>query len=209
MRKVARRKRMVRKSGCGIRIVFLLIFLGILVSVAMLVRHFYMGTDMSDKINKTQYPIKYEHFVVDYSDKYGIDKYLVYAVMRTESKFDKMAVSSVGAKGLMQLTDETARDCAKKMGIKDFKTDSLFDPETNIHLGCYYLASLLGKYGDETNALAAYNCGPKNVDEWLKDKAYTNANGTLINIPYFETKSYVTRVKDARKMYKSIYESKN
>ena len=211
MREVAQRKtRRKRKNGCGCGFVVFLLFVIILFVVARLVVNWYFNSDVVERMQKNQYPIKYEHFVDKYSAKYGLDRYLVFAVIRTESKFDKTAVSPVGAKGLMQITNETGSDYAKKIGLSGYKEEKLFDPETNIQLGCYYLNVLLKKYnGDITASLAAYNGGPGNVDQWLSSNQYTDENGKLKNIPYNETKNYVSRVLESQKMYKSIYESDN
>lgn len=206
MRKADRKRRRRHRRGCGTGIFKFIFFLTIVIFAAYFLGRAYFGSDISDKIKKTQYPIKYEYFVEKYSDEYGLDKYLVYAVMRTESRFDKFAVSNAGAKGLMQITDETGEDCARRLKISGYSGDALFDPEINIQIGCYYLKRLLDKYDNVNNALAAYNGGPGNVDKWLLDPSYVDGSGTLVNIPFRETKNYVVRVNEAREMYKAIYE---
>lgn len=206
MRKAVRRGR--RRAGCTAGIIRFIFFLAIIVLTAYFLGRAYFGSDISDKIKKTQYPIKYEHFVEKYSEEYGLDKYLVYAVMRTESRFDKYAVSNAGAMGLMQITDETGEDCARRLKISGYSDNALFDPEINIEIGCYYLKRLIDKYDNVNNALAAYNGGPGNVDKWLLDQNYVDESGTLVNIPFRETKNYVVRVNEAREMYKSIYENR-
>lgn len=208
MRKAGRKSRRRRRGGCTAGMIKFIFFLAIVVLVAYLLGRAYFASDISDRIKRTQYPIKYEHFVEKYSEKYGLDKYLVYAVMRTESRFDKFAVSNVGAKGLMQITDETGNDCSNRLKISGYSDDALFDPEINIEIGCYYLNVLLDKYGNVNNALAAYNGGPGNVDNWLADPSCVDGNGNLVNIPFKETKNYVARVNEAREMYKSIYENR-
>ena len=105
------------------------VFLVILISLAYVgVRH-YKNINLSDKIRKNQYPIKYEHFVETYSKKYGLDKWLVYGLIRTESRFDVYAVSSANAKGLMQLTDETGFECAKSSGFRGIPRISCLTPK--------------------------------------------------------------------------------
>lgn len=199
----SRRRR--RRRGCGAGIFKFLIFITIIVCLGIFLTKMYVGSDLATRIQKTQYPIKYEYFVEKYAKEYGLDKYLVYSVIRTESRFDKYAVSSAGAKGLMQLTDETGEHCQRRVRIDGYSSDALFDPEININLGCYYLSILIDKYDDIDTALAAYNGGPGNVDEWLRDKSLVDENGNLINIPFKETRNYVGRVNEAQKMYKTIY----
>lgn len=206
MRNPGKKSRRKKKNGCIVGLIKFLFFLFILILGTRFAVNKYNESDISTKIKKNQYPIKYEHFVEKYSSKYGLDKYLVYAVIRTESRFDVYAVSSADAKGLMQLTDETGSECAAKIGLARYTNDMLFDPETNICLGCYYLSRLIKKYGGNIDtSLAAYNGGPGNVDKWLENKEISDGNGGLGSIPFAETKSYVKRVNEAMGMYKSLY----
>lgn len=205
-----RRRRKRRGCGCGFGIFNFILFLAVICTAAYFVGRVWFGSDWTSKIKTTQYPLKYQHFVEKYADEYDLDKYLVYAVIRTESRFDRYAVSSANAKGLMQITDETGADCANRIGLTDFTSDALFDPETNIRLGCYYLNHLIKTYkSDIIVALAAYNGGIGNVNSWLNDPNYSDKNGKLVSIPFGETRNYVSRVTEAHEMYKSIYESNN
>ncbi len=208
MRRASYRKRR-KRSGCGAGLFKLILFLAFLSVIVFFISRLDFGSDVATKIMRTQYPIKYSHFVEKYSGEYGLDKYLVYAVIRTESRFDKYAVSNARAKGLMQLTDETGEECARKLRLSSYSPEALFDPETNIRLGCFYLDSLIDKYdGRISVALAAYNGGPGNVDKWLSDSNYSDSGGNLTNIPYEETRNYVKRVTEARERYTEIYEVK-
>ncbi len=198
-----RRRR--RRSGCGAGVFKFLIFIIIIIGLGFYLTRIYLDSDLAIRIQKVQYPIKYEYFVEKYAEEYDLDKYLVYSVIRTESRFDKYAVSSAKAKGLMQLTDETGEYCQKYVRIDGYSSDALFDPEININLGCYYLRKLIDKYKDVDTALAAYNGGPGNVDEWLADKNCVDENGSLVNIPFKETRNYINRVNEAQNMYKNIY----
>ena len=142
-----------------------------------------------------------------YARKYDLDKYLVFAVIKTESKFDQYAVSKAGAYGLMQLQAETAGDCARKLKMEVNLPDDLYIPDINIHLGTYYLSWLLDKYdGNIQLAIAAYNGGIGNVDNWLEDGRYSDGDGGLKNIPFGETANYVTGVTVSYEKYKEIYE---
>ncbi len=92
--------------------------------------------------------------VTRYATIYGLDEALVYAVIRAESNFDPNAVSSAGARGLMQLMPGTAAE----MGVTD-----IFDPTQNVAGGTQYLSKMLELFKDKKLALAAYNAGPENV----------------------------------------------
>ncbi len=155
-------------------------------------------------IKKKVYPLRYEKYVEKYAKEYGLDKYLVYAIIKTESGFDCEDVSRKGAVGLMQIMPSTAGEAAEKMGMKDYNTGMLKEPETNIRIGCYYLNYLIDKYsGDIDTAVAAYNAGHGNVDKWL---AYEKKEHLKIeDIPFGETKKYVVKVRETCKKYKKLY----
>lgn len=152
------------------------------------------------------YPIKYSEPVEKYSKEYDLDKYLVYAVIQAESKFDPNAKSEVGAIGLMQIMEETAIECNEKAEFGYNIPQDLKDPEINIRIGCYYLSRLLDVFeGDKKLALAAYNGGIGNVNKWLDDEAYANGNGGLDITPYQETNDYVDKVLKSYERYREIY----
>lgn len=98
--------------------------------------------------------------IVREAKKNGLDPLLVVAVIRCESSFNTFATSHVGAMGLMQVMPDTGVYLAEKRGWKLGKTQNLFDPETNIELGAWYLADLIERFGSVEHALVAYNAGP-------------------------------------------------
>lgn len=149
------------------------------------------------------YPNDYKAEVDKYSKEYGVSSELVYAVIRAESKFNKDAVSDRGAVGLMQIMSTTGEWAAEKIGLTQV---DLMDPDTNIHIGTYYLAYLLDMYsGDEVCAVAAYNAGPSNVDEWLADSECSKDGKTLDKIPFDETGAYVKKVMENIDKYGFLY----
>lgn len=98
--------------------------------------------------------------IVDNCDKYGLDPYLVLAVIKVESNFKPDAISSMGAVGLMQLMPSTAKYVSEKYDIRFRGRKSLFNPSTNVKLGIAYLSLLDERYESMEHALWAYNYGP-------------------------------------------------
>lgn len=148
------------------------------------------------------FPTYYSEHVDIYSEKYGVEKSLVYAIIKAESNFKPDAVSKKGAKGLMQLMEDTAAWCGERLG---YGTPNLFDPGTSIEMGTFYLRYLLDMYrGNEKTALAAYNAGHGNVDRWLSDDKYSKDGLTLDTIPYKETEKYVNKIMSYKKVYNYI-----
>ena len=152
------------------------------------------------------YPKKYEASVKKYARMYDIDEELIFSVIKAESDFDKSAVSKKGAVGLMQIMEDTAAWVSDRIGISDFSKDNLFLPDKNIEIGAYYLSYLLDLYDDDVKcALAAYNAGLGNVDEWLKDTQYSPDGKTLQKIPFPETEKYVKKAQRYIKIYELLY----
>lgn len=151
---------------------------------------------------QTNYPVAYNDYIVKYSSKYRLDRYLVMAVIKVESNFVPDARSQYAA-GLMQLTEETADWNAKEMKLKDY---DYLDPETNIMIGCHYLRHLIDKYDNTDTALAAYNGGMGNVSKWLKDSNCSDDGVTLKYIPFEETRNYVIKVNKNWEHYKQLYQ---
>jgi soluble lytic murein transglycosylase len=155
------------------------------------------------------YPIRFEIPVTSFSEKNGLDMYLTCAVIKTESGFDEKAVSSVGARGLMQLTEEAFDWVKFRMGDeRDLSYDDMFDPEYNIEYGTYLLRLLYEEYGDDATVMAAYHSGRSNVNGWLRDKNYSGDGKTLSSIPSRATGHYVDKVMTAYEAYKSLYAEK-
>jgi peptidoglycan lytic transglycosylase len=144
------------------------------------------------------YPLKYQAIVRGHARNYHLDPALLAAVIEQESKFRSGVKSSSGAIGLMQLQPTTARGIAIRTGGTRFVTSDLYDPEINVRYGAWYLRHLLDRYRDERTALAAYNAGQRNVDDW-------RAKGE--GIQFAETREYVDRVERLKGIYRRAYRS--
>jgi soluble lytic murein transglycosylase len=124
----------------------------------------------------------------------GLPRALIYGVIRQESLYQSDAVSSADARGLMQLTLDTARRTARKWNRPAATATSLFEPSINLTLGAAHLKDLLERFGGQLPlALAAYNAGPGAVQRWLPP-ASMDPDIWIENIPYNETRSYVQRI---------------
>ena len=157
------------------------------------------GREIGKKINEIKYPVVYSEFITEYAYDNELDPYLVNALIKQESNFIADARSDY-AGGLMQLTEVTANEYAKKLGLSEY---NYMDPETNIKIGCFVLASLIDKYDNVDTALAAYNAGVGNVDGWLKNPDYSSDGKTLYYIPFSETRHYVKKVNQYIEIYKN------
>lgn len=159
---------------------------------------------------KIIYPIKFKEYVYKYSHEYKVDPYLVFAVIKAESSFNPNAISHRNARGLMQISEVTGDWAAKSLGLEEFKFEKLFDPETNIRIGCWYLNILIKEFNNDIDlVIAAYNGGSGNVSEWLKDKSYSNSGKNLEKIPFRETEMFLEKVKNYYDVYKKLYEKSN
>jgi soluble lytic murein transglycosylase len=153
-------------------------------------------------VHKFIYPQKYSEYVEKYSKEFNLDKNIVYSVIKVESKFNSNAVSKKDAKGLMQIRDIPRDWAAEELKIKDV---DIFDPETNIRIGCWYLSKLYDEFGKLDLVIAAYNGGSGNVKKWLEDDKYSKDGENLHSIPFDQTSNYVDKVKKYYKEYKRIY----
>jgi soluble lytic murein transglycosylase len=125
----------------------------------------------------------------------GVDPYLVAAIIREESQYDWLAVSRVGAIGLMQVMPGTANNVVQRLGLPAVGRDDLFDQETNIQIGVHYVEQLLEQFsGNVAFTIAAYNAGPIVVKSWIALHPGRSQDEFIELIPYQETRQYVKRV---------------
>ncbi len=134
-----------------------------------------------------------------------LDPALIAAVIYAETKFDPRT-SPAGAEGLMQIEPATAEFLARLSGGYRFTRSDLGTPAINVAYGSYYLRYLLNHYeGDETLAVAAYNAGITNVDEWVARARAEGRSLTVEEIPFAQTREYVKRVEGAQREYRALY----
>ncbi len=158
-------------------------------------------------ILKKIYPITYQEYIEKYAKQYGVDKYMIYAIIKAESNFKPEVKSQSEAIGLMQLLEETAVEMSNSIENQIVSKEELYQPETNIKLGTSYYAYLLKHYkGNNILALTAYNAGMGNVDIWVKNGVIQPDGSDIENIPYKETNNYVRKILRDYQIYLNLYQ---
>ena len=146
--------------------------------------------------------------VTKYADEYNLEKPFVLSVILNESSFNPDAVSPVGAIGLMQLMPDTAEWIAEKLKVSGFAPARMYDPESNIRFGCWYLNYLSGLFsGNPVCVISAYHAGQGQVKIWLSDPS-RSPDGlvlTLESLPDGPTRTYAERVMRDYGIYQQKY----
>ncbi len=154
------------------------------------------------------YPCRYAGQVEACAAEYEMDPLLIYTFIRTESSFNPQAESSVGARGLMQITEETFDWLRGKLAPgEDLTFDDLYDPTWAIRFGAYYLRLCLDRYGgDVATAAAAYHSGWGTVDGLLAQEEYASAGGNVLpSFPYSRMNHYVEKILRCYARYTELY----
>ena len=152
------------------------------------------------------FPLPYRKALEQYSRERELDPFLVAALIRQESEFNARAVSRANAYGLTQVLPSTGRELSRKLNIPRFRTNMLFQPETNLQIGTYYLRSLLDQLqGRWEPALASYNAGKRHVNSWLTWSQFREPAEFIETIPFNETRIYVQSVLRNADVYRRLY----
>ncbi len=162
---------------------------------------------IGDAVREITLPLKHEDIIRQQAAEKDLDPALVAAVIYEESRF-RDQTSHAGARGLMQITPDTAKFIAQDSGGTAFTQADLATPQVNISYGAYYLRYLLGRYeGDELLAVAAYNAGETNVNRWIEQAGGVDGFDTSEDIPFPETRHYVENVQERKGEYREHYGS--
>ncbi len=185
-----------RRRRVGALVVFLLVVAG----------GFALVMPVADKaVKEVTLPLRHEDIIRQQARDKDLDPALIAAVIYEESRF-RDQTSHAGAKGLMQVTPETARFIALRSGGTAFVEEDLSTPQVNISYGSYYLRYLLDRYdGDEELAVAAYNAGETNLDGWIEDAGGREEFDIPEDIRFAETRDYVEDVSESRGQYRRRY----
>ena len=160
-----------------------------------------------DKVEQQFYPRKYQALVEQWAQVYHLDPLLVYSFIRTESGFDPDATSTVEARGLMQMTEETFLWLRSKIAPdEDLTFGDLYDPAVSIRFGCYYLHLCMERYSnDVATAAAAYHSGWGTVDTLLQMEEHSSDGQTLKGFPYNQMHHYVEKITACYGVYTRLY----
>jgi soluble lytic murein transglycosylase len=191
------RARTARRAARRRRLLLLVVAAGLMVVAA--------GTllpRVDEAVQEVTLPLRHEDIIRQQAADKDLDASLIAAVIYAESRFEVDATSTAGARGLMQITPDTAEEIARRSGGTQFEQGDLGEPQINIAYGSWYLSWLLRHYGgNETLAVAAYNAGTGNVDRWIS----RDPDLTAAEIPFPETRAYVDKVLTSREEYRSRY----
>jgi soluble lytic murein transglycosylase len=160
---------------------------------------------LGDAVREITLPLKHDDIIRQQAADKDLDPALIAAVIYEESRF-RDQTSHAGARGLMQITPDTAAFIAKHSGGYRFEQTDLATPQINIAYGSYFLRYLLDHYdGNEGAALAAYNAGIGNVDKWVAEAGGVESFDIESHVPFPETRAYVENVLDTKGDYRDHY----
>jgi soluble lytic murein transglycosylase len=149
---------------------------------------------------------RYDPIIARVSQDAGVDPFLVRALIRRESNFNPLTHGTADEHGLMQVTPEVGQIWAKANKIADYKDDDLYDPETNIRAGVWYLNRSLRRWNQTddpaTFALAEYNAGHSNALKWVDPSNPRDPNAFLNRITFPSTRKYVEFILEKRAQYR-------
>lgn len=156
-----------------------------------------------------RHPMQYRSYIEQYAAEYNLQPAYVSAIILNESSFNTRAESGVGARGLMQLMPETAQWIAHRLGMDaTYQDDLLWDAQTNIRFGCWYLNYLSKLFaGDPVTVTSAYHAGQGEISGWLNNRTYA-PDGKALNLttmPDGPTKTYAGRVTRDYGIYDALY----
>jgi len=150
------------------------------------------------------FPLGFGDIIAESAGLQNVDKYLVAALIREESRFDPKAVSWAGAIGLMQLMPATAYRLKKDLNLHLGERSEIHDVKKNIMLGTHYLSMLIREFRQIPFAIAAYNAGENALKKWRAKYNDDDLVEFIENIPYKETRFYVKRVLRSYWRYRTI-----
>jgi soluble lytic murein transglycosylase len=151
----------------------------------------------------------YDPLIASVARNEGVDPFLVRALVWRESRFNPLTHGLADEHGLMQVTPEVGQMWAKANKVENYTDDDLYDPETNLRAGTWYLNRAI-KHWSQTDdpvtfALAEYNAGRKNALKWVDPLAPLNHTAFVDRITYPGTRLYVEKILTVREEYRTDF----
>ena len=149
--------------------------------------------DVPRALARVASPLVFPSMVSNVAKQRSLDPLLFTSLMHQESDFDPYVESVAKAKGLSQIIPKTGNEIASALGIKDFSQDDLYQPKLNVQFGAYYFSQRLKRNGSVDRALASYNAGDGNVDNWTTP-GRDDPDVFTEYVPFEETHNYVKAI---------------
>ncbi|MEA2695173.1 MAG: soluble lytic murein transglycosylase, partial [Acidobacteriota bacterium] len=160
---------------------------------------------LPDQARRLYYPLDYGDTIHKWAAANHLPPYVIAGMIRQESGFDVNAVSSAGARGLMQLMPSTARELAQRFGVP-FSHDRMSEPAFNLQLGTTYFRQVMSMFGDNLElALAGYNGGPFRIKRLWHESGSGEVDRFLEGLDIEESKVYVKRILVLSDSYRQLY----
>jgi soluble lytic murein transglycosylase len=165
-----------------------------------------LSNPYKDYVYYLLYPYGFKEYIDKYSKQFNVDPLFVLAVIREESRFQPDAGSFAGALGLMQIIPKTGKGIASQLGIPDFNSQMLLDPEISIRMGSYYLSKQLENFNqNKYYACGAYNGGPGSMSKWISSWGDKDIDEFIEYVSYDETRNYIKKVMGSYFLYQLLY----
>ena len=150
--------------------------------------------------------MEYGNQIVAYSRENQVNPAMISAIVFTESRFDTLAKSHKGSLGLMQIMPETGAGVARELNWQDFSSKDLLDPDKNLRVGIRYISYLKRQFNNNDYlALASYNAGLRNVNNWVAEGTWDGNKVRIEQIPFPETRKYLLRIMFLKRIYGYLY----
>ena len=133
----------------------------------------------------------YDEYIRQFAQEFQVDRSFISAIIARESHYDTKAESRVGARGLMQIMQDTGEWVSGRLAVRPYSYELLFEPELNIRFGAWYLGYLSAQFnGDPVMIASAYHAGANNVKLWALKYAQDKRTLRIDQIPTEDTKDF-------------------
>ena len=181
-------------------------------SIRIIYKNFYklksgLNEPYTDYLYYLYYPYGYKEAVQKYSSQYNLDPLFTLAVIRQESLFEPDAGSYAGAQGLMQIMPATGEGIARQIGISNYYTNLLLDPDINIRMGTFYLRQQLDNFSqNQFYCVGAYNGGPGRMSDWISKRGDMDIDEFIESVSYEQSREYIKKVMGNYYFYQMLYD---